>query len=67
MITGLGIGVWNAFSTKLITWTIEVEKLENPVTILFVSDLHVDDVISTRHLQHLKQIIHEQQPDIVLL
>ncbi|MBO4204165.1 metallophosphoesterase [bacterium] len=61
-----GIGFFNAFSTKVTEVTLSSQKISHPVRILFVADLHVDDVISIWHLHTLKREISSLHPDVLL-
>lgn len=57
---------YNTLSTKLTEVDIEVDGLWKPINLLYVADLHVDDILSTVHLSRLKQEIELQKPDLVL-
>ncbi len=60
------VGIFNAFSTKVNNVNIPVDWLENTIDIMYLADLHVDDIISTRHLITLKKEIEKLEPDLVL-
>ncbi|MBQ7073800.1 metallophosphoesterase [bacterium] len=62
-----GIGTILALKTTITNLTITSEKIKEEKKILVVSDIHVDFVFSTFHLQKIKNLIKEEKPDFVLI
>ncbi|MDR2415851.1 MAG: hypothetical protein LBD75_04555 [Candidatus Peribacteria bacterium] len=60
-------GIHQALTTTLTETTITTDKISRDINILLVADFHVDDLISTLHLQELKKQIELQKPDLVLI
>ncbi|MDR0650988.1 MAG: metallophosphoesterase [Candidatus Peribacteria bacterium] len=60
-------GVHQALTTTLTETTLTTDKIPHDLTIMLVADFHVDDLISTLHLQELKKQIELQKPDLVLM
>lgn len=61
--------VWFFFSfhTKVTKLNIETDKIEKDLKILMVTDIHVDYVMSTIHLNKIKNYIINEKPDMVLI
>lgn len=62
-------GSYNAWQPKVVTYEIELDK-EAPIgelQIMFVSDLHLGEVVGNRHLEKLVKIVDERKPDLLLL
>lgn len=60
-------GFYTAFNTKITNVQLTSNKITKDVNIMLVSDLHVDDIISTRHIKEIKKQILKQKPDVVLI
>ncbi|TDL34886.1 metallophosphoesterase [Jeotgalibacillus sp. S-D1] len=77
--TGIGVlslyfvifvyGSFNAWSPKINTYTITIDKKSNfdHLKILMASDLHLGPIVGKNHLQRLVDLSEEVKPDIVLL
>lgn len=65
----LGIGSYKAWSPVVMEYNIELqtEGEETEVKILFAADLHLGDVVGKNHLRRFVSIVHEQEPDLILL
>ena len=60
-------GLRAALCTKVTKVELSSDKIPHDLNIMLVSDLHVDDILSTVHLKELKKQIETQQPDVVLI
>ena len=60
-------GIWASLNTKVTDLTIRTDKVSQELKIMFLADLHVDDVLSRVHLKALKKQIEQQQPDLILI
>jgi hypothetical protein len=60
-------GVYQALTTQITETTITTDKIPHDLNVMLVADFHVDDIVSTLHVQELKKQIELQKPDLVLI
>ena len=56
-----------AFYTKITNLDIETDKIDKDMKILLVSDVHVDYVMATVHINKIINYIKTEKPDLVLI
>lgn len=61
------LGTYFSLSTKTTVLDIETDKITKDTKILFVSDIHVDNIMSEIHLKKLVKAINEEKPDFVII
>ena len=61
--------LWVYFSlyTKTTNLTIKTDKIQKNAKILFVSDIHVENVTQNLHINEIIKTINEEKPDFVII
>ena len=61
--------LWVYFSlyTKTTNLTIKTDKIQKNAKILFVSDIHVENVAQNLHINEIIKTINEEKPDFVII
>ncbi|MFZ2150787.1 MAG: metallophosphoesterase [Candidatus Absconditicoccaceae bacterium] len=63
----LGFGIYKGTTTKLTPLHISNNRITNPYTIVFISDIHVDSIRNQKYIQSIVNKINKIKPDFVLL
>ena len=63
----MSIWFFFAFYTKITNLDIETDKIDKDMKILLVSDVHVDYVMNTVHINKIINYIKKEKPDLVLI
>lgn len=63
----IGVAVYNAYTPKIVHYTITIDKPLSPLRIGVASDLHLGKLFGGKQLDRLAQIFQQQQVDLILL
>lgn len=63
----LGLGVYNAYTLKVVHYTVYIEKPISPLKIGLASDLHLGSLFGSRQLDKLHTIFQAEKVDAILL
>ena len=66
-LTWLGVGLYLWTQTKTTDLVMTDTWLDKEYKIIFISDLHVDNIRSTRYITSIVKKLEQQQPDMVLI
>lgn len=65
---GIIVGIYGAHKTPELTYqTIEIKNLKKDINILFLSDLHISNLISKEKIQNTINLANSTNPDIIVL
>ena len=66
-IVWLGLGIYFGNVIKFTPLVIENTGLDREVKIVFISDIHLDKIRSTKYARHIVNTIKKVNPDLVLI
>lgn len=63
----ISLGLWNAYTPRVVHYTVETSKIMQPVKIAMLADTHLGVLFGNQSLQKLNQHLKQIQPDLILM